>query len=177
MCSSDLWGDHDGSRLHSTYFERFPGVWTHGDLTSKMSTGGFVIHGRSDATLNVAGVRIGTGEIYGALESVPEVVEALAFAQAWEGDTRMVLLVVLAPGAELTDDLRGRIKMTLRENCSPRHVPSVIAAVPDLPRTLTNKLAEIAVADMVNGRPVRNRDALANPGVLDVIAELPELRL
>ncbi len=135
-----------------------------------MPTGGFVIHGRSDATLNVAGVRIGTGEIYSALEHVPEVVDALAFAQAWEDDTRMVLLVVTAPSASLDDGLRERIRTTLRERGSPRHVPAVIVEVEELPRTLTGKLAEIAVADTVNGRPVRNRDALANPQALDAIA-------
>ena len=171
-----IWGDADGSRLRSTYFERFPGVWTHGDLTSKTSSGGFVIHGRSDATLNVAGVRIGTGEIYSALEHVPQVVDALAFAQAWQEDSRMVLLVVTAPDTSLDDGLRDRIRTTLRERGSPRHVPAVIIGVDELPRTLTGKLAEIAVADTVNGRPVRNRDALANPEVLDVIASREELR-
>ena len=167
-----IWGDDDGSRLRATYFEGFPGVWTHGDLTSKTSNGGYVIHGRSDATLNIAGVRIGTGEVYAALEHVPEVVDALAFAQAWENDTRMVLLVVLAPGSSLDDDLRGRIRSTLRERGSPRHVPAEIVAVAELPRTLTGKLAEIAVANAVNGRPVRNREALANPEALDAIAEV-----
>lgn len=171
-----IWGDDDGSRLRATYFDRFPGVWTHGDLTSKTARGGFVIHGRSDATLNVGGVRIGTGEVYAALEHLPEVVDALAFAQAWDGDTRMVLLVVLAPGAQLDDELRGRIRAVLRERGSPRHVPAITIAVDELPRTLTGKLAEIAVADTVNGRPVRNRDALANPGVLDDIAAQPDLR-
>ena len=171
-----IWGDDDGSRLHETYFARFPGVWTHGDLTSRTSNGGFVIHGRSDATLNVAGVRIGTGEIYAALEHVPEVVDALAFAQAWDGDTRMVLLVVLTSGAVLDDDVRSRIRSTLRERGSPRHVPAVVAQVNELPRTLTGKLAEMAVANTVNGRPVRNRDALANPESLDVIAALEDLR-
>ncbi|TEX51403.1 MAG: acetoacetate--CoA ligase [Actinomycetales bacterium mxb001] len=171
-----IWGDDDGSRLRATYFERYPGVWTHGDLTSKLPSGGFVIHGRSDATLNVAGVRIGTGEIYAALEHVPEVIDALAFAQAWQGDTRMVLLVVLASGAHLDDALRDRIRATLRERGSPRHVPAVVLAVDELPRTLTGKLAEIAVADTVNGRPVRNRDALGNPQALDAIAAREELR-
>jgi acetoacetyl-CoA synthetase len=169
-----IWGDEDGTRLRSTYFERLPGIWTHGDLTSKTENGGFVIHGRSDATLNVAGVRIGTGEIYGALEHVPEVIDALAFGQVWEGDTRMVLLVVTADGS-LDDETSDRIRRTLRERGSPRHVPAVLVAVPDLPRTMTGKLAEIAVADAVNGRPVRNRDALANPDVLDSIAALPQL--
>jgi len=165
-----IWGDESGERLHSTYFERFPGVWTHGDLTSKTAHGGYIIHGRSDATLNVAGVRIGTGEIYSALENIPDIVDSLVFAQAWDGDTRMILLVVTAPGVSLDDDLRSRIKATLREHCSPRHVPAVMLAVEDLPRTLTGKLAEIAVADTVAGRPVRNRDALANPEALDAIA-------
>lgn len=171
-----IWGDDDGSRLHETYFARFPGVWTHGDLTSRTANGGFVIHGRSDATLNVAGVRIGTGEIYAALEHVPEVIDALAFAQTWDGDTRMVLLVALRPDASMDDELRGRIRATLRERGSPRHVPAVIAHVAELPRTLTGKLAELAVANAVNGRPVRNRDALANPESLDAIAALEELR-
>ena len=166
-----IWGDESGERLHSTYFERFPGVWTHGDLTSKTPHGGFIIHGRSDATLNVAGVRIGTGEIYSALEHVPGIVDSLAFAQSWDGDTRMILLVVLAPGTDLDDSLRSQIKSTLKQRCSPRHIPALIIKVNELPRTLTGKLAEIAVAEIVAGRPVRNRDALANPGALDAIAE------
>lgn len=171
-----IWGDEDGSRLRETYFTHFPGTWTHGDRTSRTPQGGFVIHGRSDATLNVAGVRIGTGEIYAALDHVPEVADALAFAQEWDGDTRMVLLVVLTPGTVWDEALAERIRVTLRERGSPRHVPAVIAEVPDLPRTLTGKLAEIAVADTVNGRPVRNRDALANPAALDHIAAVPELQ-
>lgn len=166
-----IWGDESGERLHATYFERFPGVWTHGDLTSKTRHGGFVIHGRSDATLNVAGVRIGTGEIYSALEHVPEIVDSLVFAQSWDGDTRMILLVVLAAGSTLDDELVGVIRSTLKERCSPRHVPGLILSVAALPRTLTGKLAEIAVADTVAGRPVRNRDALANPEALDAIAD------
>ena len=166
-----IWGDGDGSRLQSTYFDRFPGVWTHGDLTSKTEHGGFVIHGRSDATLNVGGVRIGTGEIYAALEHVPEVVDALAFGQAWEGDTRMILLVVTVDG-NLDDGLRDRIRRTLRERGSPRHVPALSVAVPELPRTLTGKLAEIPVADAVNGRPLRGRDALANPEAIDTIVAM-----
>lgn len=165
-----IWGDASGERLRATYFERFPGVWTHGDLTSKTAHGGFIIHGRSDATLNVAGVRIGTGEVYSALEHIPDIVDSLVFAQEWDGDTRMVLLVVTAEGVQLDEELSVRIKATLRERCSPRHVPAVIIAVADLPRTVTGKLAEIAVRDIVAGRPVRNRDALANPDTLDIIA-------
>lgn len=166
-----IWGDDSGERLHETYFARFPGVWTHGDLTSKTPSGGYIIHGRSDATLNVAGVRIGTGEIYSALEALPQITDALAFAQTWDDDTRMVLLVVLTPGVALDAELIAHISSTLRERCSPRHVPALILSVEQLPRTLTGKLAEVAVAEIVNGRPVRNRDALANPEALDAIAQ------
>lgn len=170
-----IWGDADGSRLRATYFERFPGLWTHGDRTSRTEHGGFVIHGRSDATLNVGGVRIGTGEIYGPVQGIEEVVEALVFAQEWDGDTRMVLLVVLQPGLALGDALQEQIRATLRSAASPRHVPAVIAEVAELPRTLTGKVAEIAVAEAVAGRPVRNRDALANPEALDAIVAHPAL--
>jgi acetoacetyl-CoA synthetase len=169
-----IWGDADGSRLRSTYFERWPGVWAHGDLASWTEDGGIVIHGRSDATLNAGGVRIGTGELYAALEHVPEVADALAFGQSWDDDTRVVLLVVTS--TDLDDDLRDRIRRTIRERCSPRHVPAVVARVTDLPRTHSGKLAEIAVGDAVNGRPVRNRDALANPETLDAIVALDDLR-
>jgi acetoacetyl-CoA synthetase len=165
-----IWGDETGQRLHETYFAQFPGVWTHGDLTSKTSHDGYIIHGRSDATLNVGGVRIGTGEIYSAMETLPEIIDSLAFAQVWDTDTRMVLLVVLAPGISLDEDLVSRIRLTLRTQCSPRHVPALIVGVEQLPRTLTGKLAEVAVAQIVNGQPVRNRDALANPEALDAIA-------
>jgi acetoacetyl-CoA synthetase len=148
-------------------------VWAHGDLASWTESGGVVIHGRSDATLNAGGVRIGTGELYSALEHVPEVSDALAFGQSWDGDTRVALLVVTT--VPLDDDLRARIRATIRDRCSPRHVPAVVAQVPELPRTHSGKLAEIAVRDAVNGRPVGNRDALANPEVLDAITALPEL--
>lgn len=171
-----IWDDDDRSRLISTYFDTYPGIWRHGDLASWTERGGIVIHGRSDATLNAGGVRIGTGEIYGALDDIPELAELLAFGQNWDGDTRVVLLVVLAPGASLDDQLRNRIKTSLRTRCSPRHVPAKIVAVESLPRTLTGKIAEIAAAEAVNGRPVRGRDALANPEVLDVIAALPDLQ-
>ena len=169
-----IWGD-DGTRLHEAYFAAIPGMWTHGDLTSRTERGGFVIHGRSDATLNIGGVRIGTGEIYSALEGVPEVVEALAFAQEREAGTRLVLLVVMAPGVVLDDALRERIGGEIRRRRSARHVPGLVVAVPELPRTRTGKVAEIAVAQAVHARPVPGRDALADPAVLDTIAALPDL--
>ena len=161
-----FWGDADGSRYRSAYFERFPGVWAHGDYASWTEHGGMVIHGRSDATLNASGVRIGTAEIYRQVEQLPEVLESVAVGQEWDGDTRIVLFVRLADGVVLDDVLQDRIRRTLRERCSPRHVPAVIAAVTDIPRTRSGKITELAVADVVNGRAVRNTEALANPEAL-----------
>ncbi len=170
-----FFGD-DGSKYDAAYFAGFPGVWTHGDYASRTEHGGFVVHGRSDATLNAGGVRIGTAEIYRQVEQFPEIAEALAVGQHWQGDTRIVLFVRLSPGAELTEDLRQRISHRLRVECSPRHVPARMAAVADLPRTRSGKLAELAVADVVNGLTVRNITALANPEALDGFADLEELR-
>jgi acetoacetyl-CoA synthetase len=170
-----FWNDPDGARYHGAYFGRFEGIWAHGDFASWTPHGGVVIHGRSDATLNAGGVRIGTAEIYRQVERLPEVLEALAVGQEWDDDTRIVLFVRMADGADLDDTLITTIKRTLRENCSPRHVPAKIVAVADLPRTRSNKLAELAVADVVHGREVRNKEALANPESLDLFRDLPEL--
>lgn len=172
-----FWGDDRGAKYRAAYFERFDGVWAHGDFASWSSHGGMVVHGRSDTTLNPGGVRIGTAEIYRRVEEVPEVRESLVFGQPVGDDVRIVLLVVLDAGESLTDELVGRIKRVVREGCTPRHVPAVIAAVEDLPRTRSGKLAELAVGDAVAGRPVRNTSGLANPEMLDVIAGLPELAL
>ena len=170
-----FWNDADGSRYHGAYFDRFDGIWAHGDFASWTSHDGLVIHGRSDATLNAGGVRIGTAEIYRQVERLPQVMESLAIGQSWDDDTRIVLFIRLADGESLDDDLTKTIKRTLRENCSPRHVPARIVAVEDLPRTRSNKLAELAVADVVHGREVRNKEALANPESLDLFKDLPEL--
>ena len=170
-----FWNDPDGGRFRAAYFERFPGVWHHGDWTTRTGHGGFVIHGRSDATLNPGGVRIGTAEIYRQVDAVAEVLESLAVGQEWEGDVRVVLFVRLRDGAELDDALRKRIRRRLREHASPRHVPAKIVAVADLPRTRSGKLVELAVRDVVHGRPVQNREALANPEALDLFRDLPEL--
>jgi acetoacetyl-CoA synthetase len=172
----EFWGDSDGRRLRAAYFDRFPGAWAHGDFASWTEHNGMVIHGRSDATLNPGGVRIGTAEIYRVVEQLPEVAEALAFGQDVDGDVRVVLLVRLSDGLELTDELRAEIKQRIRIGCSPRHVPAVIVAVDDLPRTRSGKLVELAVADAVNGRPVRNTEGLANPEALWAIAARPELK-
>jgi acetoacetyl-CoA synthetase len=175
-----FWGDDRsqdpfGERFTSAYFARFPGVWHHGDFMSVTTHGGFVIHGRSDATLNPGGVRIGTAEITRVVEQIPAIVESLVFGQEWDGDTRVVLLVRLADGADLDGALQADIKARIRTACTPRHVPARIVAVDDLPRTRSNKLAELAVADAVNGRPVRNTDGLANVDALWAIAGLEAL--
>jgi acetoacetyl-CoA synthetase len=171
-----FWGDPDGSRYHKAYFDGFPGVWTHGDFASWTAHGGMQVHGRSDTTLNPGGVRIGTAEIYRVVEQVPEVLEALVFGQAWEDDVRIVLLVRLAEGVELTQALIDELRRRIRTGCTPRHVPRVVAAVSDLPRTRSGKLVELAVADAVNGRPVRNTEAIANPEAIDAIRGLPALQ-
>ena len=165
-------------RTRSTTAPTLPGspdVWSQGDFASWTEHGGLVIHGRSDATLNAGGVRIGTAEIYRQVENLPQVVEALAIGQQWDDDTRIVLFVRLAPGVLLDEELVGTIRRVLRENCSPRHVPAKVIAVDDLPRTRSNKLAELAVADVVHGREVRNVEALANPESLELFREIPEL--
>ena len=162
-----FWGDVDNAKYRSAYYEGFAGVWTHGDFAAKTKTGGFVIYGRSDATLNSKGVRIGTAEIYRVVETFAQVQEAMAVSQDFEGDTRVVLFVTLKGGGELTAELEKELKTALRVQASPRHVPDLIVAAPELPRTKSNKLVELAVGDVINGREVRNRDALANPQALD----------
>jgi acetoacetyl-CoA synthetase len=170
-----FWNDPDGSRYRAAYFERFPGVWHHGDFAERTPRGGTIIHGRSDAVLNPGGVRIGTAEIYRQLEHIPEVLEGLAIGQEWRGDTRVVLFVRLREGARLDEALEARIRDRIRAGASPRHVPAVIAAAPDLPRTRSGKIAELAVRDVVHGREVKNREALANPEALDAFRGRTEL--
>ena len=171
-----FWNDPDGSRYRAAYFERFPGVWHHGDFAEWTRHGGMIIHGRSDATLNPGGVRIGTAEIYRQVEQLEEVQEALVIGQPWQGDVRIVLFVRLREGLVLDDALRERIRRRIRDNTTPRHVPAVIAQVSDVPRTKSGKIVELAVRDVVAGRPVKNREALANPEALEQYRERPELR-
>ena len=170
-----FWGDDDGSRYRSAYFERIPGAWHQGDFAAWTEHGGLVIHGRSDATLNPGGVRIGTAEIYRQVEQVPEVAEAIAVGQDHEGDTRIVLFVVLREGEVLDDDLRDRIRRRIRENTTPRHVPAKVVAVPEIPRTRSGKITELAVRAVIHGEEVRNVEALANPEALDHYRGLPDL--
>jgi len=171
-----FWGDPDGSRYRAAYFERFPGLWHHGDYATSTASGGLVISGRSDTVLNPGGVRIGTAEIYRQAETVPEVLECVAVGQVRDGDERIVLFVRLREGVALADALAERIRAAIRTGASPRHVPARILAVNDIPRTLSGKVSEAAVRDAVHGRPVRNTGALANPAALDAFHDRPELR-
>ena len=170
-----FWNDPDGERYRAAYFERFPGVWCHGDWAEWTAAGGMMIYGRSDATLNPGGVRIGTAEIYRQVEQLEEVVESIVIGQDWDGDTRVVLFVRLREGASLDDGLRDRIRRQIRENASPRHVPARVIQVADIPRTKSGKITELAVRDIVHGRQVKNVEALDNPAALDLYRDLPEL--
>ncbi|MFI5177407.1 MAG: acetoacetate--CoA ligase [Vicinamibacterales bacterium] len=171
-----FWNDPDGAKYHAAYFARFPGVWCHGDWIRTTEHGGYIIIGRSDATLNPGGVRIGTAEIYRQVEQLPDVVESLAVGQRWQGDERIVLFVRLAPGTTLDDGLRQRIAHQIRANTSPRHVPARIVQIADIPRTRSGKIVELAVRRIIHGQEVTNREALANPEALDLYRDLPELQ-
>ncbi len=170
-----FWNDPEGRKYHQAYFERFPGVWTHGDYAEITAHGGLIIYGRSDAVLNPGGVRIGTAEIYRAVEGLPEVLEALAVGQEWQGDVRVILFVKLRSKVLLDADLVRRIQHTVRTQTSPRHVPAKVIAVADIPRTLSGKIVELAVRELIHGRPIQNLDVLANPEALEHFRDLPEL--
>ena len=172
-----FWNDPDGSRYLEAYFEVYPGVWRHGDWCELTEHDGMVIYGRSDAVLNPGGVRIGTAEIYRQVERLEEVEEGLVIGQEWKGDTRVVLFVRLREGLTLDDDLVDRIKTQIRRNASPRHVPARILQVPDVPRTISGKITELAVREVVHGRPVKNADAMANPEALEHYRGRPELAI
>jgi len=175
-----FWNDPDGSKYRAAYFERFPGVWCHGDWVELTEHDGLIIHGRSDATLNPGGVRIGTAEIYRQVEQLPEVVESLVIGQDWppgeSGDARVVLFVKLLEGMALDAALIDRIKAHIRANTTPRHVPAKIVQVTDIPRTKSNKIVELAVRNVVHGRDVKNIEALANPEALEQYRDREELR-
>lgn len=159
--------DEDGAKYRSAYFEACPGIWTHGDFISKMPSGGFVVYGRSDSTLNPGGVRIGTAEIYRQVEQLDWIIESIAVGQELpDGDTRIVLFVVLREGT-LDDEKVAAIKSHIRTNTTPRHVPAVVAQVEDIPRTKSGKITEVAVREVIHSRPIKNQDALANPETLE----------
>jgi len=174
-CPIGFWNDPDREKFHAAYFSRWPGIWAHGDYGEMTSHGGFVIHGRSDAVLNPGGVRIGTAEIYRQVEQVPEVLDSVCVGQEWDDDVRVVLFVVLRPGIVLDEALAQRIRATIRANASPRHVPAKILQVADIPRTRSGKIAELAVRELIHGRPVKNTEALANPEALELYRGLGEL--
>jgi acetoacetyl-CoA synthetase len=171
-----FWNDADGAKYRAAYFEKFPGVWCHGDWCELTEHGGMIIYGRSDAVLNPGGVRIGTAEIYRQVEQLDAVVESLAIGQQWDHDVRVVLFVRLRPGHMLDEALAERIRAQIRRNTSPRHVPARIVQVDDIPRTKSGKIVELAVRDVVHGRSVKNIEALANPQALDLFRDRPELR-
>lgn len=171
-----FWNDEDGSRYHSAYFDRFANIWAHGDYAELTAENGVIIYGRSDAVLNPGGVRIGTAEIYRQVEKVDAVLESIAVGQHWQDDERIVLFVKLRDGIELDDTLRSEIKQVIRANATPRHVPAVIAQVPDIPRTISGKIVEIAVRQVIHNEVVKNTDALANPEALDYFRDRPELQ-
>ncbi|SIQ49468.1 acetoacetate--CoA ligase [Aquipseudomonas alcaligenes] len=171
-----FWKDADGEKFRSAYFASFPGVWAHGDYAEITEHDGLVIHGRSDAVLNPGGVRIGTAEIYRQVEKVEQVLESIAIGQDWEGDVRVVLFVRLRDGVVLDDTLQAEIRQVIRANTTPRHVPAKIIQVADIPRTISGKIVELAVRNVVHGRPVKNTDALANPKALEMYRDLPELQ-
>ncbi|MGB5579828.1 MAG: acetoacetate--CoA ligase [Woeseia sp.] len=170
-----FWQDVDNARYRAAYFERFPGIWAHGDFVEITASGGAIIHGRSDAVLNPGGVRIGTSEIYRQVEKLDEVLESIAIGQHWEDDVRVVLFVVLRKDVSLTEELQKRIRTVIRENTTVRHVPAKIVAVPEIPRTISGKIVEVAVRAVVHGEAVRNVDALANPAALEFFRNRPEL--
>jgi acetoacetyl-CoA synthetase len=171
-----FWDDPDGSKYHSAYFDVYPNIWCHGDFVTVTDRGGVVMLGRSDATLNPGGVRIGTAEIYRQLEQLPEIDDSVVVGQTWKDDVRVILFVKLASGHELTDELKAKIKQTIRTNASPRHVPAKILSTLEVPYTLNMKKVELAVKKIIEGQPVLNRDALGNPEALNYYADLKELQ-
>jgi len=175
-----FWNDPDGAKYRAAYFETYPNTWRHGDWAELTSHGGMIIYGRSDATLNPGGVRIGTAEIYRQVDQLPEILESIVIGQTTEGsggaDVRIVLFVRLVEGLTLTEELKDRIRTQIRVNASPHHVPRKIIQVADIPRTISGKITELAVRDVVHGRAVKNVDALANPKALELFRDLPELR-
>jgi acetoacetyl-CoA synthetase len=170
-----FWNDPDGTKYRAAYFDKYPGVWRHGDWCEETEHGGIIIYGRSDAVLNPGGVRIGTAEIYRQVEQLDEVIESLVIGQDWEGDVRVVLFVKLKDGLVLDEALIARIRSQIRNNTTPRHTPAKIVQVADIPRTKSGKIVELAVREMVHGRPVKNIEALANPEALEHFRNRDEL--
>jgi acetoacetyl-CoA synthetase len=170
-----FWNDKNNEKYHDAYFDKYSDVWCHGDYILKTENNGFIIFGRSDATLNPGGVRIGTAEIYRQVEQIEEVLEGLVVGQIWQGDTRVILFIRLNKNNDLTQDLIDKIKRKIRVGASPRHVPAKIIAVNDIPRTKSGKIAELAVRDLIHNKQINNQTALANPECLDEYKNINEL--
>ncbi|MCH9770246.1 MAG: acetoacetate--CoA ligase, partial [Gammaproteobacteria bacterium] len=170
-----FWNDPDGDRYYQAYFTRFKNVWCHGDYAMLTETGGMVIYGRSDAVINPSGVRIGTAEIYRQVDKFPEILDSIAVGQTWQDSERIILFVKMRDGITLNEDLVQSIRNTIRKNLSPMHMPAKIIAVPELPRTISGKLVELAVRNIIHNEPVKNTEALANPESLKYFADLDEL--
>lgn len=171
-----FWNDPEGALYRAAYFETYPGVWRHGDFVKITERGSVVVFGRSDATLNPGGVRIGTAEVYHPVEALDEIADSIVIAQRWRGDVRVVLFVVLAKGGELDEGLREKIRAAIRRHATPRHVPAVILQIDEVPRTLNGKKVEVAVTRTVHGEKVSNRESLINPGALEQFRDRAELR-
>jgi acetoacetyl-CoA synthetase len=171
-----FWDDESGEKYHSAYFAEYENVWHHGDYVKLTDHGGIVIYGRSDATLNPGGVRIGTAEIYRHVEQLDEVVESIVIGQEWDSDVRVVLFVVLRDGLSLDDELVNKIRLTIREKCTPRHMPAKVIQVAEIPRTKSGKIVELAVREVVHNHEVKNIHSLANPAALELYRNLPELQ-
>ena len=172
-----FWNDNNNEKYYDAYFNKYENVWCHGDYILKTENNGFIIFGRSDATLNPGGVRIGTAEIYRQVEQIEEVLEGLVVGQIWKGDTRVVLFVRLNENSNLTEELMDQIKTKIRTGASPRHVPAKIISVKDIPRTKSGKIAELAVRDLIHNKPINNITALANPECLEEYKNIKELML
>ena len=170
-----FWNDPKNEKYENAYFRKFKNIWHHGDFAEEKRTGGFIIHGRSDATLNPGGVRLGTAEIYSEVEKFKEISEALVVGQKWDNDIRIILFVILSKGQNLSEDLMIKIKKQIRLNASPRHVPAKIIKVKDIPRTKNGKIVELAVKNTIEGNKIKNKEALANPNVLKEYANIQEL--
>jgi acetoacetyl-CoA synthetase len=170
-----FWNDPDGAKCRAAYFDTYPGVWRHGDFIRITEAGGVIVYGRSDATLNPGGVRIGTAEIYNSVEAMPEISDSLVIGQRWNNDIRIVLFVVLSNGTVLDNGLKNKIKERIRRDNTPRHIPSIILPIREVPRTLNGKKVEIAAARIIHGEPVTNREVLVNPQSLAQFEKISEL--
>ena len=171
-----FWGDNAGEKYHNAYFTRFRNIWHHGDFIERTSNNGFIMRGRSDATLNPGGVRIGTSEIYQQVEDIEYITEGLVVGQDYNNDVRIVLFVTTKDNQELDEEKIKSIKLKIRKNCSPKHVPSLVIKVPAIPRTKSGKIVELAVKKLIHGETINNKEAIANPEALKYFKNLPQLK-